>query len=213
VLDGRLQRTVDAGDAELKAGVCEVPKGSNRSPRIDKYRPHWRFAELVLEDLRASAQAGHRVSVKAEPWCAWGVTWCWRQGFGYHPLGRQIGGCYALAVEAKRRGLWVELNGKREIDRLVAAYPGAAFVMLDEPLASGQSNGHTGLITGVSPDGWTVATLEGNSGDAWRAGKRVLFDERIRGLVLPLGIEHARGDWARTVIDTVGIEISRETTR
>ena len=201
--NAKLQRFVDV--TRSKRGEAELPKGSNRSPGIDAFRPDWRRAQLATADATAGKQ------VKGEPWCAWYVTWCWFNAWGFHPLGRQIGGCYEFALEARRRGLWIDLPGRRTTDMLVAAYPGAAVVLLDKPLASGRSEGHTAGVTGVADDGWTVSTSEGNSGDSVRDGVRKLDDPGIRGLILPLGIEVAAGDWPRGLLS--GADVGGLSTR
>lgn len=196
-LPPKLARIVDVARAER--GVIELPKGSrsNRSPRIDQYRPAWRRAELAAADRKLTTADGKHIrQVVGEPWCAWFTTWCWYQALGAHPLGFQIGSCYRLAVHAQAMGLWIDTPDERT-DLLFAAYPGAAFVRLELPIDQGQSEGHIGLVETVSGDGWTVGTIEGNSGDGVRAGRRELSDPKIRGIICPLGIDLALGDWPR----------------
>jgi hypothetical protein len=188
-LPAQLAKIVATAVAEI--GHAEMPKGSNRGPRIDVYRPEWKRDDLLHADKRLGKLA------KGDPWCSWYVTWCWNMALAKHPLGRPIGGCYALATRAMELGLWIPLSGKQDTDMLFAAYPGCAFVLLDKPIKEGQSDGHTGIITGVSEDGATVSTVEGNSGDQVRAGKRELSDPKMRGIVTPLGLDHVTGDWPR----------------
>lgn len=187
-------------------GQAETPKGSNRGPRIDIYRAPWRRKILEQQDLIARPGG----PVRGCPWCAWYVTWCWLTALGKNPLGRQIGGCHALAARADELDLWVPLDGKPPT-ALIGAYPGCAFVMLDKPWVEGPSEGHTGIVTGVSEDGLYVSTIEGNSGDAVRRGRRYLYEPRMRGLVLPLGVEHAYGKWPRGLLD--GADLSKLGTR
>lgn len=200
-LHADLAKIVAAARAEI--GNAEHPKGSNRGDRIDLYRAEWKQDDLQ----RADKRLGHRA--KGDPWCAWFVTFTWLTALRRNPLGRQIGGCYAMATRAMEMGLWVPLTGSRESDALFAAYPGCAFVLLDKPMKEGQSEGHTGIITGVSDDGWRVSTVEGNSGDQVRAGQRDLWDPRMRGIITPLGLEHVSGSWPRSeVVESDGADLS-----
>jgi hypothetical protein len=188
-LDHRLQRVLDIALGDVGESELPVGSGSNRSPKIDGYRPQWKRDELAKRDRELGRK------VKGDAWCAWAVTAWWYRGLGFHPLGRQIGGCYELALEAKRRGLWVPLPDERDTWHVRVAYPGAAFVQLDKPPEAGRSAGHTGLISGTDDTGWWASTVEGNSGDAVREGRRQLWAGRMRGLVVPLGPEHAWGEW------------------
>lgn len=197
-LPTKQRRIVEVALAER--GNKEVPPRSNRGHRIDTYRPAWKQVELDKADAVARVQG--KAATVGDPWCSWFATWVWLNALGTHPLGRQIGGCYDLALEAQRRGLWIALPEDRAgVNLLVAAYPGAAFVMLDKPLTAGRSNGHTGLVSGVSMDGWSVSSVEGNSGDGVREGVRDLRAlPEVRGIVAPLGIEVAKEAWPRGLL-------------
>jgi hypothetical protein len=198
-LSTKLARIIEV--AAREEGIIELPRGShsNRSPRIDEYRPEWRRSELFAADKKAG-----RI-VSAEAWCAWFATWCWHEALLMHPFDRQIGGCFELARSAYARGRWFDLGATRGSGVLVGPYPGAVFVRLEKPFEKGQSEGHTGIITGVSENGWTVSTIEGNSGDGVRAGKRDLTDPLIRGLALPLGLDPSVEDWPRGLLSSADL--------
>jgi hypothetical protein len=203
-LPSKLSRALEVAIGE--DGQVEVPKGSNRGARIDIYRPDWRREDFEKADRKAGRQ------VPGDAWCCWFGTWVWYEAWGEHPLGRQIGGCYALVQRAQKLGLWMELpKPQLRTGQLIGPYPGAAFVRLDEPMSAGPSAGHFGLMTGVEELGWDVSTVEGNSGDGVRLGVRDLRDPKIRGLVLPLGLEHCTGDWERRLLS--GADLARLGTR
>lgn len=204
-LDPMLQKAVELALAD--DGQTESPLGSNRSPYIDLCRPKWKQDELLAQDRAAGKH------VKGDAWCSWWVTFQWFRAFHAHPLGRQIGGCYELARTASTRDMWLSLEGVGQVDLIIGAYPGCAFVILDRPFKLGPSAGHTGMVTAVSPDGRWVRTIEGNSGQRVRRGVRCLVDGKISGLVLPFGLGPCVEDWKREAIDTTGVEISREATR
>lgn len=181
--------------AEAEYGTGELPPGSNRGP-CEKYLPPWK----VEEYRRRDALAGRLTP--GDPWCAFAATWTLRKALGRHPMGRIIGGVHTLALEARRRGMYLELSpGVLDSDMGFVVYPGCLFVMLDEPLHAGPTPGHTGIVTGVSERGDEISTAEGNTGNAFRAGKRSLRDPRMRGMVLTLGLGPLVGGWPRGLRD------------
>lgn len=203
-LDPLLQKICDVALSQV--GFREVPVGSNRGPEIDKLRPAWKRAELAKLDAEAVGP------VPADPYCSWGVTWCFREALGTHPFGHQIGGCHALVRAAMERDMWFELEGNdRKSDLLVGAYPGCAFVQLHKPFKEGAGTGHTGIIIGVDKSGWMATTVEWNSGQRVRKGARDLRDPAVRGLILPFGVKSATEDWPRIVV--AGADLGKESTR
>jgi hypothetical protein len=177
--------------AESEYGVGEQPPGSNRGP-CEKFLPQWKRGEYA----RLDKERGHLVA--GDPWCAWSATWVLHEALGRHVLDRQIGGVYQLAETARRHGLWLALEpGPLDVDMALVCYPGCLVVLLDQPLEHGHSDGHTGIITGVAPDGVEISTAEGNTGNAYRAGRRSLRAPRMRGIVLTLGLAPLTADWPR----------------
>lgn len=204
-LPAHIERILEV--ARSQYGVREVPMGSNRGPEVDKYRPEWKRAELARADKEAGRQ------VPGDPWCAWAATHILHKALKKHVLGSQFGSCHALALAARKRGMWLDLApGMLHADMGFVAYPGCLFVMLDHPLDDRVGPGHVGIVTAVSHDGGTIQTAEGNTGNAFRAGRRSLGDPKMRGIVLVDGMDHLFGDWPRMDVDALP-DLSKEGTR
>ncbi len=91
------------------------------------------------------------------PWCCAFVSWALREALGTLP----IGGKHHLGVQV----MWVEA---RKLGMEVSEpKPGDVFIQIK----SG-GTGHTGFVVGVSGDGNTVYTCEGNCGNRLKYGQR-----------------------------------------
>lgn len=157
--------------AELDAGAKEEPPGSNRGPRVDLYVPRWA--------LRASGRKG-------PSWCAFFVGRVSSWALGRFLPGGHLGSCDRLMKAAKKAGRW---RPKGAVPR-----PGDAFIM-DTDGARG-NHGHTGFVLRVGAFDQKINTVEGNSGNRVRLGRRSLSDERILG-------------WIDTVPEEPGVDFER----
>ena len=95
--------------------------------------------------------------IRGKPWCCAFASWALAQTLGKAP----INGTYYLGVQlmwaaAKELG-WEETQPK----------PGDLFVQLKSA-----GTGHTGFVVGLSADGQTVYTCEGNCGNRVKYGQR-----------------------------------------
>jgi hypothetical protein len=114
---------LEAALGELKAGVREIPAGSNRGNRIDVYTGFDGPAEQV-----------------GPPWCAYFVSWCFKQNpTGKSPFGR-IGS--ALNI-----GHWAERNNCAIARGTLAPLAGDIFIINRDGI-----HGHTGLVRAVLGD-------------------------------------------------------------
>ncbi len=98
-----------------------------------------------------------KTGVIGKPWCCAFVSWALRETLGSFP----IAGTHHLGVQkmwVTARDLGMEVSDPK---------PGDVFVQIK----SG-GNGHTGFVVGLSKDGNTVLTCEGNSGDRLKYGQR-----------------------------------------
>jgi len=95
--------------------------------------------------------------VIGQPWCCAFVSWALHEVLGVYP----IGGKHHLGVQAMWRA------AIREQKDTAAPKPGDVFIQLK---AAGK--GHTGFVVGVSADGKSIYTGEGNCGNRLKIGKR-----------------------------------------
>lgn len=184
-------------------GVAEDPPRSNRGS-IERYFPAWQKRQLASRD----EQLGRLCQGPA--WCAYYVCWCWAHGMGEHPLGAAIGSVHQMAVRAEQRSLWMPLLGA---DMVIGPAPGDAFIMLDRAYRRDDvCSGHTGLLLRVSEDGREFVTIEGNSGDRVRIGRRRADDPRMRGVISVTG-DLGGGDWERGLGDITAEDVAALGTR
>jgi hypothetical protein len=98
-----------------------------------------------------------KTGVIGHPWCCAFVSWALNEALTKFP----IGGTHHLSVQR----MWV---AARDLGMEVKEpKPGDVFVQIK----SG-GTGHTGFVVGLSKDGNTVLTCEGNSGDRLKYGQR-----------------------------------------
>jgi hypothetical protein len=100
-----------------------------------------------------------KTGILGQPWCCAFVSWALREALGTFP----VGGKHHVSVQ----GMWV---AARELEMEVReSKPGDVFIQIK----SG-GTGHTGFVVGVSADGETVYTCEGNAGNRLKYGQRPL---------------------------------------
>jgi hypothetical protein len=98
-----------------------------------------------------------RTGVIAQPWCCAFVSWALNEALQQLP----IGGKHHVSVQ----GMWVVA---KELGMAVSApKPGDVFIQLKSA-----GTGHTGFVVGVSKDGQTIYTCEGNCGNRLKYGMR-----------------------------------------
>lgn len=124
---GVLPSILTASVSEI--GNCENPARSNRGKSIDKYGGN------------------------GAPWCAYFVSWCYRQCADGSPFG-VLGSAYKILE-------WGKAN-KRLVAATSVIIPGDVFVIL-----RGDFHGHVGIIGGIDQHG-NLSTIEGNSSNAVR---------------------------------------------
>jgi len=174
------QRQLEIVLGEHKKGVKEVPDGSNWGTEIPKY--------------------GGR---KGDPWCCWFWSWGNKQTFGQYTLGAKIGSCMSAWKAAKKKGMAREKGAYVPI-------PGDAFVMLYRN-SSGKlkGTGHIGYVLRVKvQNGRAVAinTVEGNSGNRVKLGKRTLASKDIVGFINPFPADEQPTDWESGIVDAAATE-------
>jgi hypothetical protein len=98
-----------------------------------------------------------RTGVIGAPWCCAFVSWVLFETLGKFP----IGGKHHLGVQRMWRA------AKRLDMEVEAPRPGDIFIQIGS-----RGTGHTGFVVGVSPDGKTIYTGEGNSGNRLKIGRR-----------------------------------------
>jgi len=149
-------------------GVKEVPNGSNWGP-VKKYG-----------------------GLKGKPWCCWFWSWGNKRAFGSYTLGKKVGRCMTAWNRAKDRELAHHKGDYIPI-------PGDAFVML---YRNGKDEftgrGHIGYVlrTKVESGRATVInTVEGNSGNRVKIGRRKLKSRDIVGFINPFPPEEQPTGW------------------
>lgn len=146
---------------EYKAGVREVPRGSNRGPKVDVY-------------LRTSGLAESAIQSGRGYWCAAFVYWCVEQACRELGVPNWITGgarynCNALYTLARKQG---RLTARPE--------KGDVFLCIGQ----GGRHYHTGFLQGNPGPGGRFPTIEGNSNDDGSAnGVEVAY--RPNGRTLP----------------------------
>jgi hypothetical protein len=96
-------------------------------------------------------------SLRGNPWCCAFVSWALRETLGKLPInGKHHVGVQVMWVEAKQLGMAVN-----------TPKPGDVFIQIKS-----KGTGHTGFVVGVSQDGQSVYTCEGNCGNRLKYGLR-----------------------------------------
>lgn len=132
-----LRRAVDIAGAEADAGIREIPRNSNRGPRVEAYLQ--------------SVGLGPGYS-----WCAAFVYWCFAQaaGTGASPLVK-TGGCIDHWIRSEKAGAR-RIRAAEAVGNPGLLRPGHIFIM-----DHGKGLGHTGIIERIS--GGLLHTIEGNT--------------------------------------------------
>lgn len=176
------QKVLELCMAEYKKGVKEVPDGSNWGDGVSKY----------LE------------GVGANPWCAFLVSWIWKNALGKYPMGVREGHCLTLWNRAKEKGF-----AKLKAD--YSPVPGDIFLMLyrnDSGRLTGM--GHTGIVSSVSADGKSFNTFAGNESNRLKHGQRQVSQSTLVGFIRLLPQE---GDFTRKLYTTEQLSDSLSSTR
>lgn len=152
--------------AELEAGVCEVPTGSNTGPRIREY-------------LARCERDGRPVGLTAGDWCAAAASWCAYQA---QRGAEVVPHRWRISV----RELWADAVASGAAVRAapgVLPEPGDLAILArvpgEDPTRGGR--GHVGRVELV--DGEFYATIDGNSGVSWKRNYRRLDDPALRGWI------------------------------
>ena len=157
---GPLGRTaVLVADAELRAGVAEEPRGSNRGPRVDQYLAGPDEAATYLLHGRL-AKPSPADGWQGAPWCARFAAWCVERAAAQLGVASPIRGWGDLASAFK----WHQMS---ELRRCLATTPAPGRIgLILVPAAPGhQARGHVVLVAGPPDAAGNVPTREGNSGD------------------------------------------------
>jgi len=128
--------------ARNEIGVKEIPKGSNRGPRVDQYQ-----------------------DAKGQYWCAHFVSWCFEQSGG-SPFGHK-GWVEGLRRWAKSKGVYIPAS---------EAIPesGDIFTMARYDKKGKLVGGHTGFVDRYNAKTRYFTSIEGNSKDSVKSGRRSL---------------------------------------
>ena len=159
--------------AELNKDVYEILDGSNRGPEIDLY----------------TGMEGRPNPPIGPPWCAYFVSWNFAKASKGSPFGR-IGGAQTIALWCLKHILGSVTDVSTKLHSLpmleTAVLKGIFTGALgdDQPyvprcgdigvIANGQVHGHAVHVQAAL--GETVWTVEGNSGNAVRARKRLVTE-------------------------------------
>jgi hypothetical protein len=144
---------------ELRLGVRESPNGSNRGPRVDLY----------------TGFSGHLPTLAGPPWCAYFASWNFAKAPGGSPFGRS-GGARAIVEYCQTH--FSESVADTRFSHLFLREDSSQFVKPGDLgiIETGPSHGHVFQVA-AALDG-TVWTVEGNSGNAVRARKRLASSAR-----------------------------------
>lgn len=98
-----------------------------------------------------------KTGISKKPWCCAYVSWGLNEALGKLPInGTHHLGVQRMWLEAKKLGM-----------ETVAPKPGDVFIQIKD-----EGTGHTGFVVGLSEDGLTVFTCEGNCGNRLKLGQR-----------------------------------------
>jgi hypothetical protein len=161
-------RCVLWSEAEMAAGVREVPPGSNTSPRIKQY-----FAPAYRRE------SGKLLGITAGPWCA--VAACAAQRTCLLPGEKGAHGYYASGVEltagCKLAGTWRDVGYEPKRGDLVILMRAGS----GSDKASQSWERHVARVCNYLGD--TVETIGGNEANAWGRQFITMGDPRICGWV------------------------------
>lgn len=167
-------RALALAEADCRAGVAEVPLGTNRGPRVDQYlRGYHGDAEYLLRsDVRDVRAPG---GWQGQPWCARAARYWFEAAAAALVMPPPFCGASDLASAAKWHK-WARLTGR------LSSVPRAGRVgVILLPVQEGREpRGHVVLVARVG-DLDTLLTLEGNSSN--RVAKRTRRVGEFAGFV------------------------------
>lgn len=141
---------------ELAAGVCEVPDGSNRSPRVDLY----------------TGMSDNPTLFRGPPWCAYFISWCHASAPGGSPFGR-IGGAQSIALWCLKHIPDSVTDVRSKLLNNKSYVPKCGDIGV---IANDQVHGHCVLVRATLKG--NIWTVEGNCGNAVRSLKRFVASFR-----------------------------------
>lgn len=155
-LEGERLKLVELALQEHAAGVREDPDGSNWGDGVKKY----------LEGVGPAY------------WCAYFVSWLYKQVTGKWPYGKRIGAVREFWAEALKAGTAITLESG------VLPEPGDLGVYLYTN-SKGQRTGlgHIFVVTSVSPDGKRNNSVGGNEGNRVKYGVRSRRELNLVGYI------------------------------
>lgn len=174
------RRHLEVALAEHRAGVREVPDGSNWGPGVQKY--------LVGT---------------ACPWCCYFWSWCNREAAGGFSLGARHGSVASAWKRAEALGMARAKEGYLPV-------PGDAFVMLHHDAKGRRTGtGHIGFVLRVeTKDGEATAinTVEGNCGNRVKVGRRALSGRDVVGFINNFPADEQPAGWERGLIGAGSVD-------
>jgi hypothetical protein len=162
---------LDLASGEHRAGICEIPDGSNWGGGVSKY-------------LQAAGSAGN-------PWCCFFWSWCVHAATGAHPFGRPMGHVLTTWRRAQAKGWARDKAG-------YAPIPGDAFVMLyRNKKGSLSGTGHIGFVlrTDRVQNARAFNTVEGNCGNRVKVGRREMSQGTLIGFINQYPAEEQPTSW------------------
>lgn len=185
-LSSARRKILSAALKDHKAGVKEVPDGSNYGGGVERYL--------------------HGVGPAF--WCCYAVSEWVHDGTGSYPLGQRYGLVSAMWNEARRTGRAYLKNTKCPV-------PGDVFVLLYRNNAGKLSGaGHTGLVAAVGNDMSMFNTIEGNMGNRVKLAKRTNAESLIVGFIDVVGdSDVVRGQFSRGLLTASAVTSDLKSTR
>lgn len=177
------RKVLSIAKGEHKKGVREIPNGSNWGGGVTKY----------LEGLTPA------------PWCCYFVWWIWKEAFGSYLWGKRHGHCMTAWKVAKA-------NNCAHPKKKYTPIPGDFFLMLFKNKHGNYTgSGHIGIVLSVSKDGKSFNTVEGNSGNRVKVGKRQLSQSSLIGFINPYGDADDDIEFERVLLE--GENTNKDSTR
>lgn len=171
-------RQLEIALKEHADNVHEIPNGSNWGDGIIKYG-----------------------GLEGAPWCCYFWSWSNKQCFGEYSLTAKYGLCKSAWEKAQ------QLEMARNKGDYIPI-PGDAFVMLYKENGRFTGRGHVGFVLRVAvSDGKAVAinTVEGNSGNRVKVGKRLLSEESLIGFINNFPADEQPTDWEKGLVQAISV--------
>lgn len=172
------QKILNNALGEHAAGVKEVPNGANTGDGVTKYLPGGQGAA----------------------WCCYFWSWINLQALGKYSLGAKYGRVSSAFAKAQKLGM-----ARQKGDYI--PIPGDAFVMATSTSEKGKfqftGTGHIGYVLRVEVSGGkavAINTVEGNSSNRVKLGKRDLSDAAIVGFINNYEPDEQPTDWQEGLV-------------